>query len=187
MINNRPKYLLDQHNYKKLPAKPFAVQFDALPSLVRKALGPLGGIQPVTGAMAKAANGQLTDVPSEGEIKIFKEKGTLFQWVFLVLSIAHLKDGDTNDVATPYALSLMPASKRGALDERGIDLVSKLDGQKIVDAEFCYVNFDPFTGDRGLFGPLGSFLGEIQSTVFWTNSVSSSGNISSQKNSTRRT
>jgi hypothetical protein len=160
MINDRPKHLLAQDDYKKLPAKPFAVQFDALPSLVREALGPLGGIQPVTSAMAKAANGQLTDLPSEGEIKLFKERGTLFQPVFLVLSIAHLKDGGTSDIATPYALSLMPTSKRGVIDEKDIDLVSKLDVQKILDAELCYVNFDPFTGDRGLFGPLGSFLGE---------------------------
>jgi hypothetical protein len=103
MIKDRPKHLLDQDDYKKLPAKPFAVQFDALPELVREALGPLGGIQPVTGAMLKAANGQLRDMPSEGEIKLFQEKGTLFQPVFLVLSIAHLKDVNGTSVATPYA------------------------------------------------------------------------------------
>jgi hypothetical protein len=42
--------------------------------------------------MAKAANGRMYDVPCEAEIKLFKEKGTLFQPIFLVLSIAHLKD-----------------------------------------------------------------------------------------------
>ena len=39
--------------------------------------------------------------------------------------------------------------------------MAKLDIQKIVDGmEPCYANFDPFTGDRGLFGGLGTFLGE---------------------------
>jgi hypothetical protein len=161
MIKDRPAHLLEQQGYQKLPAKPFTVQFDALPKLVREALGPLGGIQPVTGAMIEAANGQLTDNPSEGEIRLFKEKGTLFQPIFLVLSIAHLKDGNGAGVATPYALSLMPTSKGDALDEKGIDLVAKHDMQKIVDdMEPCYANFDPFTGDRGLFGALGIFLGD---------------------------
>jgi hypothetical protein len=161
MIDNRPKHLLDQEDYKKLPAKPFAVHFGALPELVRVALGPLGGIQPVTGAMAKAANGELHDMPSEGEIKLFKENGTLFQPVFLVLNIAHLKEVNGTPIATPYSLSLMPTSKRDALDEKGIDLIANLDAQKLVEEmEPCYANFDPFTGDRGLFGSVGIFIGE---------------------------
>jgi hypothetical protein len=161
MIDNRPKYLLDQEDYKRLPTKPFAVQFDALPELVREALGPLGGIQPITREMCKAANGKLHDMPSAGEIKLFKDKGTLFQPVFLVLNLAHLKDDNGAAIATPYALSLMPTSKRGAIYEKGIDLVAALDIQKqINEVELCYSAFDPFTGDRGLFGPLGMFLGE---------------------------
>jgi hypothetical protein len=161
MIDNRPKHLLDQDDYKKLPAKPFAADFGLLPELVRLALGPLGGIQPVTGEMAKAADGELHDVPSEGEIKLFKEKGTLFQPVFLVLSIAHLKEVDGTPVATPYSLSLMPTSKRDVLDEKDIDLVAKLDTQKIPrEMEPCYAHFDPFTGDQGFFGSVGIFIGE---------------------------
>lgn len=160
MIADRPKYLLDQEDYKKLPIKPFAIDLGALPDLVRQALGPIGGIQPVTREMATTANGVLGDMPSEGEIKLFKEKGTLFQPVFLVLSIAHLRDVHGAAVATPYALSLMPTSKRGVLDEKGIDLVAKLDTQRILKMEPCYANFDPFTGDRGLFGSVGLFLGD---------------------------
>jgi hypothetical protein len=159
MIADRPEYLLDQDDYRKLPEKPFAVDFETLPELVRQALGPLGGIQPVTGEMAKAANGKLYDMPSEGEIALFKEMGTLFQPILLVLNIAHLKEAD--DIATPYALSLMPTSKRGVLYEKNIELVAKLDVQRVVDEnDLCYANFDPFTGERGLFGSLQLFLGE---------------------------
>ena len=64
----------------------------------------------MTRAMSEAANGRLLDMPSEGEIKLFKEMGSLFQPIFLVLSIAHLKDNNGTKVATPYALSLMPTS-----------------------------------------------------------------------------
>jgi hypothetical protein len=161
MITDRPKYLVDQDDYKKLPGKPFSVHFDALPELVRHALGPLGGIQPITGEMAKAANGKLYDTPSDGEVKLFQKIGTVFQPIFVVLNIAHLRDADDAVVAMPYALSLMPTSKRGLLDEKDIELVAKLDVQKLVnESELCYANFDPFTGDRGLFGSLKVFLGE---------------------------
>lgn len=161
MIENRPKHLLAQEDYKRLPIKPFAVDFESLPKLVRQALGPLGGIQPVTGEMAKVADDRLRDMPSNGEIELFKEKGTVFQMISLVLNIAHLKEGDGTPVATPYSLSLMPASKRGAVDERNIDVVAKLDVRKALkEFEPCYAGFDPFTGDFGLYGPLSLFIGE---------------------------
>lgn len=167
MINNRPKYLLDQHDYRQLPQKPFAVDFGALPELVREALGPLGGIQPVTAEMGKAAKGELRDMPSPGEIELFKSKGTMFQPVFLVLSIAHLAEVNGTPVATPYALSLMPTSKRGVIDEKGVELIAALDAQSIIGKmEPCYANFDPFTGDRGLFGGVGLFLGQPQMKCF---------------------
>jgi len=161
MIDNRPKHLLDQDDYKKLPAKPFAVDFATLPELVRQALGPLGGIQPITREMAKAANGELHDMPSESEIKLFKKNGTLFQPIFLVLSIAHLTEVDGTPVGTPYALCLMPTSKRDVIDEKDIDLVAKQDTQKIIrEMEPCYAHFDPFTGAGGLFGSVGIFIGQ---------------------------
>jgi hypothetical protein len=167
MIDNRPKHLLDQKDYKQLPRAPFAVEFGALPDLVREALGPLGGIQPVTGEMITAAGGELRDMPSDGEIRLFRGKGTLFQPVFLVLSIAHLKEEDGKSTAIPYALSLMPTSKRDVLDEKSIDLIAKLDVQKIInEMEPCYARFDPFAGDRGLFGSLGLFLGEKKIDCF---------------------
>ena len=75
MIENRPKYLLDQDDYKKLPAKPFAVDFEVLPELVRQALGPLGGIQPVTGEMAKAANGVLRDMHPKARSSCSRKRG----------------------------------------------------------------------------------------------------------------
>jgi hypothetical protein len=159
MIKDRPAHLLNQPDYKKLPPKPFHVDFNALPELVRKSFGPLGGIQPVTGAMFKAANGTLRDMPSEGEIELFRKAETRFQPVFVVMNIANLQT--ENDVLTafPYALTLIPAAKRGAIDVKTIDLVAKLDAQRIIDeAEFCYAGFDPFTGDFSLFGPLSAFM-----------------------------
>ncbi len=57
MIKDRPAHLLGQDDYEKLPRQPFTVAFEAVPDLIRESFAPLGGIQPVTGAMMKAAGG----------------------------------------------------------------------------------------------------------------------------------
>jgi hypothetical protein len=160
MIRDRPKHLMTQAAYGRIPAEPFSVKFDALPTLVRKSLGPLGGIQPVTGGMMKAANNQLEDMPSEAEIKLFRDAGATFQLVSVVLSFAHMniKDG-AHDI--PYALTLVPGSKREGVDERNIDSISKLDIQNILsEMEPSYVGFDPFAGTWTLYGSLSLFIGE---------------------------
>jgi hypothetical protein len=109
MIKDRPTHLLNQADYKKLPEKPFGVDFDALPELVRKSFGPLGGIQPVTGAMFKAANGVLRDMPSEGEVELFTKAETRFQPIFAVMNVAHLE----TEGAAPNRLSLRPNAYPG--------------------------------------------------------------------------
>src|SRR3984893_9806317 len=159
MIKDRPTHLLNQPDYKKLPPKAFHVDFDALPELVRKSFAPLGGIQPVTRAMTKAANGILHDMPSDGEIELFRKAETRFQPIFVVMNIAHLATESETPIAFPYALTLIPTSKRGAIDVKTIDLAVKLAAQKgIHEAEFCYAGFDPFSGDFSLFGPLSVFM-----------------------------
>jgi hypothetical protein len=135
------------------------VHFDAFPELVRKGFGPLGGIQPVTGAMFEAAQGHLHDLPSPAEIELFRRAETRFQTIFVVMNIAHLNTGAEPPTAFPYALTLVPASKRGLIDVRTIDQIAVLDAQRIIaDAEFCYAGFDPFTGDYVMFGPLSAFM-----------------------------
>lgn len=160
MIRDRPASLLAMPEYGHLPATPFSVGFNALPELVRTSLGPLGGIQPVTLAMSKAADGALSDIPSAGEVELFHERGTQFQMVSVVMNLAAMTVRDGAAHGTPYALSLIPASKRGAVDVRSIDLVAKLDLEKMRrETEPCYMGYDPFSGDWSLYGPLRLLLG----------------------------
>lgn len=160
MIRDRPTHLLNQEDYKKLPAKPFHVNFGIIPELVRKSVGPVSGIQPATGAMVKAAGGALHDMPSEGEIELFRKAETRFQAIVVVMNIAHLKvDGEVS-TAFPYALTLLPGSKRDAIDVRTIDAIAKLDVQKFLkETQPCYTNFNPFAGSWSMFAPLSSLLG----------------------------
>ncbi|CAH2407297.1 hypothetical protein [Mesorhizobium ventifaucium] len=111
--------------------------------------------------MAKAAGGVMHDSPSRGEIELFRQQGTQFQMISVVVSIAALKIVDGVPHATPYAISLIPASKRDRVDERPIDLIAKLDVQKFLrETQPCYMGYDPFAGDWSLFVPLGSLMGE---------------------------
>jgi hypothetical protein len=161
MIKDRPAHLLAQNDYGRLPAAPFSVRFAALPELLRASLGPLGGIQPVTRAMMRAANKELHDIPCETEIELFREAETEFQMVSVVLNLAHLNTGGQAPEAVPYAMTLIPASKRGNVDQRGIDAIAKLDVQKFLrETEPCYTGFDPFSGEWSLFAPLSTLIGE---------------------------
>lgn len=138
---------------------------DRLPPLLRDSLGPLGGIQPITGAMARASGGILTDTPSGGEAETFRDAGIQFQMVMLVASIAHLRTGDGAPVAYPYALTLIPASKRGAVTTTSVDYIVNMAGGAAEQADWCYTGFDPFTGEWGMFGVLGGFIGRYDGAL----------------------
>jgi hypothetical protein len=95
MIENRPASLLADAAYGILPKLPLALDWSSVPELIRVATLDLGGIQPVTKAMAEAAGGTLHDKPSEGEIELFRKRGTNFQVVSLVLSCGWYSPGPT--------------------------------------------------------------------------------------------
>jgi hypothetical protein len=76
MIKNRPAILLADSAYVAGPRPPYRLDWRAVPELVRASMLDLGGIQPITKAMFQAAGGKLFDKPSEGEIALFRERGT---------------------------------------------------------------------------------------------------------------
>ena len=54
----------------------------------------LGGIQPITKAMAEAAGGTMYDKPSKDEIELFRKRRTKFQLVSVVLSCVAAGEAD---------------------------------------------------------------------------------------------
>src|SRR5207248_9862803 len=90
-----------------------------------------------------------------------REAGTEFQIVSVVLNLAHLNTGAEVPEAVPYALTLIPSSKQGAVDQRNIDAIVKLDVQKFLhETEPCYAGLDPFSGEWSLFAPLSTLIGK---------------------------
>jgi hypothetical protein len=152
MIADRPKHLMDWQEYQKWPERPFGLDFTAIPQLINASLLQLGGIQPVTGAMAKAAGGTLRDNPSKGEVELFRAAGTKFQLVSVVVSFAALRTEKEPAVGVPYAVTLMPGQKRGSVQEVTVDTLAHFDMDRILAGQPCYSGYDPFTGDFRLFG-----------------------------------
>lgn len=113
----------------------------------------------MTGAMASATGGTLYDKPSPAEIALHRELGTKFQLIFVVVNVANLTATNGASKGNPYALSLIPATKRGSIQIADIDTVAALDIQKMLSTfEPAFLGYDPFTGNPSLFGPLCSFL-----------------------------
>jgi very-short-patch-repair endonuclease len=94
----------------------------------------------------------LQDKPSKGEIKLFQERGTTFQLVSVVLSLFDC--GEIGGVRTfkPFAVTLMPAAKRNAVETANIDAIAKLDVSEWLKTEPMYTGYDPFAGDWRLYG-----------------------------------
>ena len=169
MIRDRPEILLADNNYTTRPPLPYRIDWSPVPDLIRQSTADLGGVQPVTGAMIKAAAGDLRDEPSEGELSLFRQTNTQFQVISVVASLVAIGQEEGHLVTTPFALNLVPARKRGQIETASVDAVQAVNVSRIIrEADAFYTGFDPFTGDCGLYGlnahglvPGPGFLDEI--------------------------
>src|SRR4051812_7599045 len=144
MITQRPDHLLADGAYKTLPQGPLAIDWTSIPELVRVVTLDLGGIQPPTKAMAAAAGGEMRDNPCEDEIKLFQERGTTFQLVSVVLNLIPGTVIDGTRHYRPYAVTLIPGSKRGSVQTASIDFISKPDLDALPHPDTIYSHYDPF-------------------------------------------
>lgn len=158
MIEDRPASLLADPTYRTLPKLPLKVDWTSIPELLRAAMLDLSGIQPITKAMAEAAGGKMWDKPSEGEVELFRQRGTNFQLVSVVLSCVVAGEVEGVQQVRPFAVTLIPASKRGEVDQRPIDSIAALDVSKSLETELVYSGYDPFSGQWSLYGNLLDFL-----------------------------
>ncbi len=163
MITQRPDHLTSDAAYKTLPRAPLHIDWESVPELVRVVMLDLSGIQPPTSAMVEAAGGDLQDKPSEGEIALFQSRGTEFQLISVVLSLVPGNVVDGVLQFKPFAVTLIPASKRNAVQTASVELVAKLDIAEWLRSEPMYTGYDPFSGDWTLFGNMPGYLdGERQ-------------------------
>lgn len=158
MIENRPAHLLVDAAFKTLPKAPLTVDWTSIPELLRVVMLDLSGIQPPTKEMVDAAGGELQDKPSEGEIKLFKKRGTEFQFVSVVVSLVAAGEMDGAPQFKPFALTLIPAAKRNDVQTSNIDLVAALDVGEWLKTEPMYTGYNPFSGGWSMYGSLPGYL-----------------------------
>lgn len=158
MIRRRPKSLLADVSYCRPPKAPVLLDWTSIPELLRVSMLNLSGIQPRTDAIFRAAGGTLRDVPSEGEIALFRERGTTFQLVSKVASCVAAGTTDGVPRVRPFALTLIPASKRGVVDERSIDSIARSDTAKWLASQPIFSGYDPFSGVSSMFGFMPGYL-----------------------------
>lgn len=160
MIRSRPKFLLAQPDYNVLPALPVGLDISSVPVLISLGMLHIGGVQPATGAMAAAAGDFMENTPSVGELEMYERNNTRFQIISVVTSVANFRMEDGVAVGVPYAISIIPATKRDRVSEVNADYVAQIQLDEYVHAQQpCYFNYNPFAGSWSLFGPIDIGLG----------------------------
>lgn len=130
-----------------VPPRPFAAAWEDIPEIVRVMLMPLSGIQPVTKQMSDAAGGILNTKPSPKEVELFREWGTTFQMIKLVMTMAYWEDVGGAIRGVPSSIYAVPAIKRDKVQVFDIDEVESIaDVLEGSDVEDVMMGFDPFTG-----------------------------------------
>jgi hypothetical protein len=142
-----PKRHKDYSERILVPPRPFEAAWQTIPEVVRVSMTPLSGIQPLTAEMFESAGQELRTKPTEEEIKLFREKGTKFQMISLVLTMAFWEEVDDRILGVPCSLHVLPSIKRGKVQYCEIDTVASLaDLGERTEFEDVYAGFDPFSG-----------------------------------------
>lgn len=159
LIKDRPTVLLAQDGYISKFPDSIGVDLATIPELVNFSLLTLGGVQPITAPMAEAAGGETTDQLSESEIEYFRKTKEEFQHIQVVLNLVRGPEKDGVVSGYPYAVTLVPSSKRGKLTTSSIDFVAKI-GVPGMFKESAYRQFNPFTGEWTFWSQFRNFAGQ---------------------------
>jgi len=160
MIINRPSFLEKIPFYKHLPKAPFKYDPSALPSILNFDIFELCGLLPITIDVSNLCLKGLLVQPSQKVVDYYCEKNIKFQMIFVVANFYDLKLENGIIRGRPYSISLVPASKRGKIDERDAKFASLLKLEEIENMGFIYLDFDPFGSARyGIFGNYGILMG----------------------------
>lgn len=144
LITGRPKELFSKPFYTRLP-RITTFSYKTLPTFLNIDMLQLFGIMPKTIDLINNTQKGFTIQPTEKEIEYYKKKGTTFQLVHVVANIhSFKKEDDETAVAFPYSICLIPGQKRGMPQTCSIDLLSKLDLEKIGAEKFVYTDLSPF-------------------------------------------
>lgn len=157
MLNDRPQQLFQISHYQGLPLAPIGIHLDWLPDLVKFNLHfELRGVRPITTTLIECYPSGITVNPTPEAIEHYRQNQTKFQLISVVINCAMFEAmEDGSHLGTPYSICLLPATKRGIVDERGVDAVTIFDLDDLPGNKFVYAGFDPFDGTWEVIGDYG--------------------------------
>jgi len=171
MIVNRPSFLEEIPYYRQLPKLPFAPDFSALPEVLNFDIVALDGLEPITVQVTQMHPSGISLQPSQELINYYEKQDIKFQMVFVVANFYDLKCADSITYGKPYSISLMPASKRGKVQELSPAFFKNFSIEKALEMEPVYLGFNPFKGEYGLFGSFNSFFNPQNQMETYTDSI----------------
>lgn len=171
MIVNRPSFLEEVPYYRQLPKLPFAPDFSVLPEVLNFDIVALDGLEPITIQVAQMHPSGMPLQPSQELLNYYEKQDIRFQMMFVVANFYDLRCVDGIIYGKPYSISLMPASKRGKVQELSPAFFKNFSIEKALEMEPVYLGFNPFKGQYGLFGDFSSLFNSQDQMKIYTDSI----------------
>ena len=171
MIVNRPSLLEEIPYYTRLPKLPFAPDFSGLPEVLNFDIVVLDGLEPITVQVAQMHPDGIPLQPSQELLDYYVRQDIKFQMVFVVANFYDLRCVDSVIYGRPYSVSLMPASRRGNVQEMSAAFFKNFSIEKALEMKPVYLDFNPFKGSYSLFGGFSSFFNSQDGLETYTDSI----------------
>lgn len=166
MIRNRPDSHFELKYYRGLPEPPYQIDLEKIPDLVRAMLFPLRHVEPVTAASLSIMPEFIGDFPNDEEFDYYASVGSKFQLVFIVINSIFADDLGESRLLYPFSISLIPASKRGIVEESSPEFVSRMKSNSLLSKDTAYMNLDPFVGEWGFWSEISIIAGMGKSNAY---------------------
>lgn len=157
-IKNRPTELCNLPNYCYFPDRSFEIDLEsAIGEFLAQDIFDLDGIQPIEsnilGLSKKYFEGYpVMEVnPSEDAIDFYRERGSTFQIINVVVCCHSFKEREGKLYGLPYHISVRPAQQRGKPVSVGVDWIRNIDLSRLLDGNPRYMGYNPFSDAFGLY------------------------------------
>lgn len=142
-------------HYQGLPPAPYRLAMEAVPELIKLSLLILRDVEPLANDALDYVDEYVEDKPTPAELQYYQNKYSKFQIVFVVVSSIFSKRKEGVSELLPYAISLVPASKRGEVENITAQSMSNLCGNPMFETGVAYMGLDPFSGQWSFFSHTG--------------------------------
>lgn len=158
-IQDRPANLEKLQFYSELPQMPVGFDLSTIHDFLLFDMHDLDGIQPIEfRRWPKAGEGYITVQPPDYILDEYERENILFQVVSVVVNAFSFKSVNGNLIGKPYAISLIPWSKRGKVSKISPVYFKSVNLESLSNKKMVYMHYNPFLGPAGLFGEFNTFL-----------------------------